>query len=297
VRLEQSKSAKDRATRREDDGEDRRHKRRKLDDNYEGDKRSRTDEYSTHDYNAKAKRHGKESRRSRRSYDDSSSEEAPRKSKVSHRHHKQRRQHSESLERSRSRSRSPRRSERRDREGHRRRSRSRERDTLHRKSHRRRHRHSTPERTSTDRPSELVVEDDSDPLEAIIGPAPPPPEPKVRARGRGAFASSSAMDAHFSTNYDPKVDVVPNSDSENDWDQALEALRDRQRWKQQGAARLRDAGFGEDFVQKWEKGGEKKEEDVRWKSKGEGREWDRGKVVGDDGNVDTKPEWGRLKGT
>jgi hypothetical protein len=105
------------------------------------------------------------------------------------------------------------------------------------------------------------------------------------------------MDAHFSTNYDPKVDVVPNSDSENDWDQALEALRDRQRWKQQGAARLRDAGFGEDFVQKWEKGGEKNEEDVRWKSKGEGREWDRGKVVGDDGSVDTKPEWGRLKGT
>ena len=80
---------------------------------------------------------------------------------------------------------------------------------------------------------------------------------------------------------------------------ALEALRDRQKWKQQGAARLREAGFSEDEVKKWEKGGvagaEKGEEDVRWSGRGEGREWDRGKVVGDDG-VETGAEWGRLKG-
>ncbi len=89
----------------------------------------------------------------------------------------------------------------------------------------------------------------------------------------------------------------PNSDSENDWDQALEALRDRQRWKQQGAERLRSAGFTEIEVQKWEKGGEKREVDVKWAKKGEGREWDRGKVVDDEGDIDVKPEWGRLKGT
>jgi hypothetical protein len=29
----------------------------------------------------------------------------------------------------------------------------------------------------------------------------------------------------------------------------------------------------------------------------EGREWDRGKVVDDEGDIDVKPEWGRLKGT
>ncbi|KAL9117582.1 MAG: hypothetical protein Q9187_005881 [Circinaria calcarea] len=142
------------------------------------------------------------------------------------------------------------------------------------------------------------VEDaDSDPLEAIVGPAPPPPAPKVRARGRGTFASSSVMDSHFSSAYDPAADVHPNSDSENDWDQALEALRDRQRWKQQGAERLRSAGFTEEEVSKWEKGGEKREEDVKWKERGEGREWDRGKVVDEDGVIDTRPEWGRLKGT
>ncbi|KAI9829428.1 MAG: hypothetical protein M1819_006365 [Sarea resinae] len=138
---------------------------------------------------------------------------------------------------------------------------------------------------------------DSDPLEAIVGPLPPRPEPKVRSRGRGTFASSSAMDTHFSATYDPKVDVHPNSESENDWDQALEALRDRQRWKQQGADRLRAAGFTEDEVSKWEKGGERREEDVRWARKGEGREWDRGKVVDEDGHVDVQAEWGRLKGT
>ena len=135
---------------------------------------------------------------------------------------------------------------------------------------------------------------DSDPLEAIIGP---PPPPKVKSRGRGTFASAAAMDSHFSTSYDPSADVHPDSDSENDWDQALEALRDRQRWKQQGADRLRLAGFTEDEVRKWEKGGEKTEQDVRWAKKGEGREWDRGKVVDDDGDVGVKPEWGRLKGT
>ena len=138
---------------------------------------------------------------------------------------------------------------------------------------------------------------ESDPLEAIIGPPPPPPAPNVRARGRGTFASGSAMDTHFSSTYDPSIDVLPNSDSENDWDQALEALKDRQRWKQQGAERLRSAGFTEDEVSKWEKGGERTEGDVRWRGKGEDREWDRGKVVDEDGVVDTRPEWGRLKGT
>lgn len=138
-------------------------------------------------------------------------------------------------------------------------------------------------------------ESDSDPLESIIGPHPPPQPPQIQARGRGTFAST-AIDSHFCSQYDPAEDFHPNSDSENDWDQALEALRDRHRWKQQGADRLRAAGFTEEEVGNWEKGGEKREEDVKWKGKGEGREWDRGKVVGADG-VETKPEWGRLKGT
>lgn len=78
---------------------------------------------------------------------------------------------------------------------------------------------------------------------------------------------------------------------------ALEALRDRQRWKQQGAERLKAAGFTDDEIKKWEKGGEKTEDDVRWSKRGEGREWDRGKVVSDDGHIDIRAEWGRLKGT
>ena len=137
---------------------------------------------------------------------------------------------------------------------------------------------------------------DTDPLDAIIGPPPPPPIPKVLARGRGNFSSSSAIDSHFSSNYDPSVDVHPDPEVEDDWDQALEAIRDRQRWQKLGAERLKSAGFTEEEVKKWETGGEKTEEDVKWKGRGEGREWDRGKVIGDDG-VETRPEWGRLKGT
>jgi len=104
------------------------------------------------------------------------------------------------------------------------------------------------------------------------------------------------MDTRFAEGYDPRIDVHPGSDLEDDWDQALEALRDRQKWKQQGAERLRSAGFSDAQVKKWEKGDEKDESDVVWSKRGEGREWDRGKVVDEDGLVDLKPEWGRLNG-
>lgn len=83
-------------------------------------------------------------------------------------------------------------------------------------------------------------------------------------------------------------------DSGDDWDQALEALKDRQKWKQQGAERLKAAGFTDEEVRKWETGGEKSERDVRWAKEGEGREWDRGKVIGEDGDVGVEAQWGRL---
>ncbi|KAK6070831.1 hypothetical protein SCUP515_08232 [Seiridium cupressi] len=120
---------------------------------------------------------------------------------------------------------------------------------------------------------------DSDPLEDIIGPKPPP---AVRKRGRGAVSGTSAMDSRFESGYDPKGDVALDHDEEDDdWGSALEALRDRQRWKEQGADRLRAAGFTDEQVKKWENGDQKNEEDVRWTKKGEQREWDRGKTVKD----------------
>ena len=112
------------------------------------------------------------------------------------------------------------------------------------------------------------------------------------------------MDAHFASTYDPAEDAHPDPDVEtDDWDQALEALRDRQKWQQRGAERLRAVGFSEDEVSKWTQGKskgstamEKDEADVRWKGRGESREWDRGKIISEEG-VLTEPEWGRLKGT
>ncbi|KAI3398593.1 hypothetical protein diail_8941 [Diaporthe ilicicola] len=115
---------------------------------------------------------------------------------------------------------------------------------------------------------------DSDPLEDLIGPAPPPKMP----RGRGALRGVSGMDSRFSSDYDPKSDVqMEDEDGRDDWDDALEALRDRARYRQQGADRLREAGFDEDQIKKWEKGGEKNIDDVQWTKAGEKREWDRGK--------------------
>ncbi|CAA9965253.1 hypothetical protein PTMSG1_08612 [Pyrenophora teres f. maculata] len=97
--------------------------------------------------------------------------------------------------------------------------------------------------------------------------------------------------------YAPKAatDVRANSDVEDDWGDALEALRDRARWQQQGAERLKAAGFTNDQVKKWEKGDLQNEEDVVWSRKGQAREWDRGKIVDEDGDIKLKADFGRLK--
>lgn len=136
----------------------------------------------------------------------------------------------------------------------------------------------------------------SDPLDDIIGPR-PPPIPKVRTKGRGTISQASGIDARFSANYDPSTDVRLDSDEDDPWDQALEAMRARKKFREIGADRLRAAGFTEDEVKRWENGGEKREEDVRWAKKGEGREWDRGKVLDEEGKVSVEPQFGRLKDT
>jgi hypothetical protein len=103
------------------------------------------------------------------------------------------------------------------------------------------------------------------------------------------------MDSRFNSSYDPSTDVALDPQDEDDWGQALEALQARAKFKQSQGDRLRAAGFTEDEIKSWEKGGEKNEDDVRWAKLGEGREWDRGKVVDDDGKVQVDLEFGRLK--
>ncbi|KAK8185096.1 hypothetical protein IWZ00DRAFT_533873 [Phyllosticta capitalensis] len=212
-----------------------------------------------------------------------------------------RRQHREVRERKRRRSRSS--------SSDRPRNRSRDRHRSHRKRHSPSASTTREDHTAGDRRSKAPPADghasrgydcdesDTDPLEEILGPLPPPAEPVTRPRGRGATNFNNNMDKHFSADYDPSQDVRVDSEEEDDWDMALEALRDRQKWKQQGAERLKAAGFTDEEIEKWASGKEKSEEDVRWRKKGEGREWDRGKVIGEDGFVDLKAEWGRLKGT
>jgi len=85
------------------------------------------------------------------------------------------------------------------------------------------------------------------------------------------------MDSRFSEAYDPQSDAQPEPEDAGDWDEAVEVFRDRQKWKQQGADRLRAAGFTDEDIKKWEKGGERDIDDVRWTKAGEKREWDRGK--------------------
>lgn len=144
-----------------------------------------------------------------------------------------------------------------------------------------RHRHRSPiEDKSSKRRPDVKSDDDSDPLDDLIGPAPPP-----RYRGRGALGSSG-IDRRFSDTYDPRTDVQMDENegpaSGNNWDDAVEAFRDRQKLKQNQEQRLRDAGFADEEIQRASSSKELAEADVRWTKVGEKREWDRGKVDGED---------------
>ena len=206
---------------------------------------------------------------------------------------KEQRRKDYSRSRTRSRSRSP----RKDTDSKRRRYRERSRSPRH-----------SPQRSKPDKTSPKPTKSsqkiarspsptsDSDPLEAIVGPLPPSQQPAVRSRGRGAHKPNSmGIDSRFSSTYDPSTDLQPSLDAGDIWDDSLEAFRDRQRWKQQGADRLRAAGFNDEQLKKWEKGGDPSEEDVVWAKSGQAREWDRGKVVDEDGDIELKADWGRLK--
>ncbi|KAJ5334843.1 hypothetical protein N7452_007246 [Penicillium brevicompactum] len=208
------------------------------------------------------------------------------------------------------------------------RSRSRSRSEERRKSRSSRHadpspRRSRPDSTRRDRsppPLKAITTetgDESDPLEDLVGPLPPRKnEAPIRSRGRGAYKPNmSNIDAHFAPGYDPTTDVHleenmhPDGEpsrrpvaglmtKDDDWDMALEALRDRTRWKQKGEERLRAAGINEEAIHQWKNNaaftgadGEGKPEDVQWSKKGEGREWDRGKFVNDDGHIDIRAAW------
>ncbi|KAL7621229.1 hypothetical protein AAE478_008546 [Parahypoxylon ruwenzoriense] len=131
---------------------------------------------------------------------------------------------------------------------------------------------------------------DSDPLEEIIGPV-PAAKSAINRRGRGANSATSGIDSRFAPDYDPRKDITPDPEDADDWDDAVEAFRDHQKWKRRGADRLLSAGFTEEQIKKWEKGDQKDEADVQWNKPGGLREWDRGKVVNKDGTVSVEPKW------
>ncbi|KAK4863910.1 hypothetical protein LT330_010391 [Penicillium expansum] len=168
-------------------------------------------------------------------------------------------------------------------------------------------------------PAVLALKPARDINEYLVGPLPPRQnEAPVRSRGRGAYKHNmSNIDAHFAPGYDPAADVHLDEDKlhtvglessrrpvaglmtkDDDWDMAMEALRDRERWRNKGEERLRTAGIDEAVIDKWKNNtafagvdGEGKPEDVQWSKKGEGREWDRGKFVDDDGHIDIRAAW------
>jgi hypothetical protein len=86
----------------------------------------------------------------------------------------------------------------------------------------------------------------------------------------------------FSEAYDPKLDVQTDGDNGEDWDDAVEAFRDRQKLRQNQEQRLRAAGFSLGEIQKAQGEDDMAERDVTWSKAGEKREWDKDKVPLDD---------------
>lgn len=118
----------------------------------------------------------------------------------------------------------------------------------------------------------------------------PQPEPQlqdkmgIRIKGRGATSGPSGIDRRFSETYDPKTDIQPDED--DTWEEALEAYRDRQKWKQNQEDRLKSAGWTDEDIKKWRTPEQDSEQTVRWAKAGERREWDRGKVFRRYGSVE-----------
>lgn len=101
------------------------------------------------------------------------------------------------------------------------------------------------------------------------------------------------MDRHFSTDYDPAADVEDAGvgASSTVEEARAEMQRDRQQLLREGAARLKAAGFTDREIAIWSRGGRRDVSDVQWTKQGEAREWDRGKVAGEDGPA--RPQWAR----
>ncbi|QSL66461.1 hypothetical protein MERGE_000841 [Pneumocystis wakefieldiae] len=97
--------------------------------------------------------------------------------------------------------------------------------------------------------------------------------------GRFYSAGKSMIDAHFDPNYDPRLDVAISSNENDDWEKELEALRSRSRWKKLLSQNLLQTNFSQKIVSET-----KYEESFPVYSKGL-REWDRGKVVWEDGSI------------
>jgi hypothetical protein len=123
------------------------------------------------------------------------------------------------------------------------------------------------------------------------GPNPPTQGPEyLKHKGRGKV-NGGTLDMKFSPTYNPRTDTQPpspisSSDEgpQDDWGMALRALRKRQEYVLSGAMteRLKETQI------------EKQEQGEHWpvypKSKGE-REWDRGKVLLNDGSVGVRVAW------
>lgn len=129
-------------------------------------------------------------------------------------------------------------------------------------------------------PDTHLQQKDSPPhSQPLIGP----PVPSSSTHSDFSFHSTgkSMLDLHFDPDYDPKLDIAISSDKNDDWNIIFEAIKDREQWKESRTQRQTQSKFPTQIISKIT------DEYFPVYSKGL-REWDRGKVVQENGDIEIK---------
>ncbi|EMR09330.1 hypothetical protein PNEG_02285 [Pneumocystis murina B123] len=109
-----------------------------------------------------------------------------------------------------------------------------------------------------------------------------PEYPLISREGNddGFYSSGKSMlDTHFDPNYNPRLDVAISSNENNDLDKEFETMGNSPLWKKLVSRNLLQTDFSQKIISEM-----KHEESFPVYSKGL-REWDRGKVVWEDGSI------------
>ncbi|KAG4303015.1 hypothetical protein PCANB_000697 [Pneumocystis canis] len=116
----------------------------------------------------------------------------------------------------------------------------------------------------------------------LIGPSIPTSLLKNNQNHNISSLDTLALNSHFDPNYDSKLDVVSSSDENDDWSIAIKAAKSHAQWKKLNIQRFTQTRFSNSTMPEVT-------QDLAFPIYGKRlREWDRGKIVLDNGDTEIK---------